>query len=59
MYVFACMCTQDEDERALALALLGSQGEKKTRADRRAERKGRKEAVRKAALVRWLADSII
>lgn len=42
---------QDEEERALAIAMLASQGSKKTRSDRRAERKGKKEAARQAALV--------
>ncbi|GIM05839.1 hypothetical protein Vretimale_10215 [Volvox reticuliferus] len=37
---------QDAEERALALAVLGSAGEKKSRADRRKERKERREAVR-------------
>lgn len=41
------MPRQDEEERALALALLASQGEKKSRADRVKERKERKEAKRK------------
>lgn len=37
---------QDEEERALALAVLGSAGEKKSRVDRRKERKERREVVR-------------
>ena len=37
---------QDEEERELAITLLASQGEKKTRSDRRKEAKDRKEAKR-------------
>lgn len=45
------MFLQDEEERQLAVSLLASAGEKKTRADRQRERKERKEAGRKGGPV--------
>ncbi len=42
---------QDEEERQLAVTLLASAGDKKTRADRQRERKERKEAGRRGAQV--------
>ena len=42
---------QDEDDRAMAIELLASQGEKKSRGDRQKERKERKESKRKGTQV--------
>lgn len=50
---------QDEEDRALALSVLGSAGTKKTRADRRAERKAKKEGARKVALANSGLDVLL